>query len=64
MEESDGAVGSPHVDRAGHRDLRPVSPRQSPEDPDVSTVEVVSLVLVLALGVYLFAALLFPERFQ
>jgi len=27
-------------------------------------MEVVSLVLVIVLGVYLFAALLYPERFQ
>ena len=30
----------------------------------MSAVEIVSLVLVIALGVYLFAALLYPEKFQ
>ncbi len=30
----------------------------------MTAVDVVSLVLVLALGVYLFVALLNPERFQ
>ena len=30
----------------------------------MSAVEVIGLVLVVALGVYLFAALLYPEKFQ
>lgn len=30
----------------------------------MTAVEVVGLLLVVALGVYLFAALLYPEKFQ
>jgi len=57
-------VGHPACAGPRHRDLRVLLPGRPPEEDPMTAVEIVSLVLVLALGVYLFVALLSPEKFQ
>lgn len=57
-------VGPVLLGRTGCRDLRSLLPRGTPEGYPVNAVETVGLVLVIALGAYLFVALLKPEKFQ
>ncbi len=46
------------------RNLGVLLPGRPPEERSVTVVEITGLALVVALGVYLLVALLYPEKFQ
>jgi K+-transporting ATPase KdpF subunit len=63
QEHRHGLVDLASIAGPQHRDLRPVLPGRQTEACAMTTVELVGLVVVIALGVYLFVALLSPEKF-
>ena len=63
-ESGHGVVGRLSAGRPGCRDICAVPPGRPFEEFAMTVVEIVSLALVVAVGVYLFVALLKPEKFQ